>query len=227
MESRRKSTKRPAHASRTEGRATSIALVRTPSFLSSERESLGAMARRIANRSFGALRARASLPTWALMPNWRRRACHIAPIIASLALTYVVIELFGNRYQPRTVTNAEILPLSGVIPGATASVVYTAKDERQCGGYVRRWIIDSSRVVYDLQNNDIFYHGINPADASLPFKFVREFPVPLNIAPGPASYHTQSVRWCNIFQEYFWPMISSRSIEFTAIPGAEHVATSR
>jgi hypothetical protein len=146
------------------------------------------------------------------MNPWRRLACHVAPLLVSLLVGFVLVQLFGNRYQPRIIEDGQVFPAI-VQPGTIAEVRYAARDERECLGRSRRWIVDSKGIIYDLTSIPVFQH-IPGAPSYETFKFVHEFPVPRGISDGPATYHNRVDRWCNVFQEWFWPIHSFEQYNF-------------
>lgn len=148
------------------------------------------------------------------MNPFRRLACHVAPIIVALGISYVLISLFGDRYHPREVLDLHIEPAI-VRPGETASVVFTAIDDRRCFGVVRRFVVDARGRHFQLPDSPAFYN--DTLTRGTQFTYAREFAVPTNIAPGIAIYHSQTVRWCNVFQQYVWPMTDNYRTTFTVV----------
>ena len=215
MGPKRKSQRSTTNRTRAQGHAASSEMVRATSIFPSVPTGLGHVVDWIAHRYAGPLRARADFSTWQMMSPWRRLACHIFPIICALLLGYIAIELFGNRYPPRLISKAEIIPHS-VQAGTPAEVKYTARDERSCSGRTRRWITDSTGVIYDLSQIYVFEHLPNES-SSAEFTFVHEFPVPFGAHAGSAVLHISTTRWCNIFQEWLWPITSSEELSFEII----------
>jgi len=149
------------------------------------------------------------------MPPWRRLACHIAPVIVSVVLGLVVVQLFANRFAPRNVLASEVIP-PNVVAGSTAYVKYTAVDDRQCDAVIYRWITDSTGTIYDLPDAHALYHDTPTGQK---FQFARAFSVPGTAAVGQAFYHSRAVRWCNVFQEFIWPLTYSYTVPFKITDG--------
>lgn len=149
------------------------------------------------------------------MNPFRRLLCHVAPILCALAVSYVLIALIGDRYQPRDVLEVHINP-AAVEQGRAASVVFTAIDDRHCNGVVHRYLVDATGIQYGLPDSVAYYN--DSTTRGVQFRFAREFLVPVNAAPGIATYNSQTVRWCNIFQQYVWPMTDEYKATFTIIP---------
>jgi len=148
-----------------------------------------------------------------MMPPWRRLACHIAPIAVSIVVGYVAIELLANRYMPRSVLASEVIPPT-VRAGETAYVQFEAVDDRQCSAVVYRWVTDSTGTIYDLPDARALYHDTPDGQT---FKFSRPFTVPRIAAGGDALYHSRAVRWCNVFQEFVWPLTYNYKVPFKII----------
>ena len=148
--------------------------------------------------------ARVSFTQWQLMPPWRRLTCHILPVLSAVLVGYCIVQTIGNRYEPRIVVSHAVVPAI-VKPGQVAEQLVTARDERECHGMTRRWIVDSGGVIYDLMPIPVFQH-VPDADPNTPFTFVHEFQVPYGITPGDATIHTHTDRWCNFFQKHLWPI---------------------
>ena len=213
MGPRSKLAKRTTNTTRAPANSEGDQMVRASSIFPSVTPRLGNVVGWIANRYAGPLRPRSSLSAWQVMPPWRRLTCHIAPVFVSIVLGIVAVQLFGNRYQPRQIISSEIIPYD-VVPGSTAQTRIEARDERQCTGMSRRWIVDSAGIIYDLWPIPTFQHEPNGTDPTAVFKFVHEFPVPLGITPGPATLYALNNRWCNVLQQWFWPIPSLNADKF-------------
>lgn len=200
----RKSQHCAAKARRTSGYATSPEMVRASSIFEGFGGALGQVADRLTHFYAGRMGARASFSAWQMMDPWRRLTCHLAPIACALCLGYVAVQLIGNRYEPRVVLSHTIAP-NIVNPGQVAAQQIKAYDERNCEGTDTRWIVDSGKIIYDMADIPVFQHN-ETGDNSQPFTFVHEFQVPFGITPGPATIYTRASRWCNVFQEIFWPL---------------------
>jgi hypothetical protein len=147
------------------------------------------------------------------MDPWRRFACHIMPILCALVLSYVAIQLLGNRYNPRTIIEQHITP-DPVARGSRAFLIVRVKDDRQCSGLIHRWLSDRNGSIYGLPDAHAVYGYVTPG-VSKPFRLSHQIDIPPDIAPGPAEYHSQVERWCNPFQEYVWPMGDAYTVKFT------------
>jgi hypothetical protein len=149
-----------------------------------------------------------------MMPPWRRLTCHVLPILCALCVSYVAVQLFGNRYDPRVVLSHVIVP-ANVMPGQTAAQEIRAFDDRNCQGVNWRWIVDSGSIYYDMASIPVFKHGGGVSGA--PFTFMHEFQVPVGITPGKATIYTLTSRWCNVFQEFLWPFTTEYGEDFTVV----------
>lgn len=152
----------------------------------------------------------------------RRLACHVLPIIAGLCLSYAVIQLVGNRYNPRTIIEQHISP-DPVVPGSRVFLVVHVRDDRQCSGLIHRWLSDSEGHVYGLPDAHAVYGYVTPG-VSKPFRLSHAVDIPPDISVGPAEYHSQVERWCNPFQEFIWPMSDAYEVKFTVKAGAPPTA---
>ena len=146
------------------------------------------------------------------MNPWRRLACHLLPITCALALSYVVIQLVGNRYNPRTIVEQHITP-NPVVRGTRVFLVATVRDDRQCSGQIHRWITDHDGHVFGLPDAHAVYGYVTPG-VKKEFHLSHQIDIPANIEPGPAVYHSRVERWCNPFQEYIWPMGDGYEVKF-------------
>lgn len=167
---------------------------------------------------------RSTFTQWQLMSPWRRLACHVLPVLVGLLITGAVFALAVDRNDPRDIIHATTDP-AVVVPGQIVSIVYTAKDKRECNGVVHRWIVDSGGALkkpklYALPDASVF-HNYTTNAPGVPFEFSREIRVPFNINWGTATYHATTERWCNPLQQYFWPISSSDYASFTVVPGGD------
>jgi hypothetical protein len=189
-------------------------MVRATSIFSRLGGPVGTLAHRIASFYGGRVGPMATFTSWQMMNPWRRFACHIAPIVVALFIGYIGIDLFGDRFNPREVVSATVVP-NDVRPGETASIVLTASDDRPCDGVVHKWLIDSKGVIFDLTDNQVFMHYDKVNAKS--FQFVREFPIPYGMNAGEATYRAHAVRWCNFLQQNFWPITNDYSYKFNVV----------
>lgn len=126
----------------------------------------------------------------------------ISSVIISTAITYAafqvldrrtVVEIYGTWITPNPAT-----------PGHPITITWEAKALRPgCGGEVRRKIIDSTGRVFEFSVVPTVFRE-NTADGS--GRFSREIVLPVEIAPGPASYVARVTRWCGWLQKTLWPM---------------------
>jgi hypothetical protein len=211
MEPRRKPSLKPVSAARTAGDAKGAEMVRATSVFSGLGSRVDNLVGNVASRYAGRVGPRSTFSTWQMMPAWRRLACHIAPFLFAALVGYAAVQLFANRYAPRSIIGSEIQP-AVVMPGARAAVVYTAVDDRTCNAIIHRWITDKNGMIYDLPDSRTIFHDTPIGEK---FKFARQFMLPDIIPPGPAMYNSIAVRWCNPFQEYIWPLTNHYTVPFT------------
>jgi len=188
-------------------------MVRATSIFSRLFSPVGAVASIVASKYAGRVGPRSTFSAWQMMNPWRRLSCHIAPVLVAAAIGLVGIELL-DRGVITVMTNYHIVP-PVVYPGQRAALRYTLQDFRfGCGGSVKRWIVDSEGVVHYL-TNDV---PSRPSDFQAGIMGMREVskevPIPFGSSAGRAIFHAQVTRWCNIFQEYLWPMVSEHTAEF-------------
>ena len=138
----------------------------------------------------------------------RRLLCHAAPVFVSLCIGFFAIELIGPRFESRALINAHIEP-PVLEPGQIGSFKFTASGETRrfdkiCDGVVHRWIVDSQGTIWSI--TDANAAEVIPMDHGS-FDFVRQFPVAVGAAAGPAVYHSEVTRWCNPLQQLFLPIV--------------------
>jgi len=138
----------------------------------------------------------------ALMPWYRRYACHIAPILAALFIGFIGAALL-DRAEPTPVLQAYIEP-QVIHPGGVGTIHYTIREDRVCDGIVHRWLVDSRGVIFDLVDIPT-EHAKPDADSNIT-SFAREVPIPWGISSGPAGYYADTYHWCNPLQKYLWPI---------------------
>lgn len=163
-------------------------------------------------RMFLRLVPRSSLTSWQLMPPWRRFACHIAPAIAALGVTFLIWQLAEDRGQPIKFDTAIIPPIAK--PGQT---VRFELRRAPCDSIIHRWITDSKQHVYDL--SDVNHFAADDDGEHVGAVVVREFSVPLSANEGPALYHAVITRWCNTSQKAIWPITIRYNLPFTVDRG--------
>ena len=137
-------------------------------------------------------------------------ARNFPPVIIALFIGYVAVELFGDR-TIETVNALAVTP-NPVHPGQTATVVYQGRQDNNCDGIVHRWIIDSKGTLIQLDDAGVLHHDI--VDPGKIFTFTKTFNVPLGLNPGPATYNSEAVRWCNSWQQFLWPVRDRYTVSF-------------
>jgi len=112
----------------------------------------------------------------------------------------------------RHVTDLRPVGITEAHPGGTATIEYVGTETKVCDGRVHRSITDSTGAFHDLPDADVFrlpFHDLNKK-----VTFWHEFPVPWKVAPGPATYHSEVVRYCNFLQWLVWPSVERYHIKF-------------
>jgi hypothetical protein len=131
---------------------------------------------------------------------------------AAVGLTVSVpFVLLLDRREVLVIHEVEIVP-NPVAPGGQLTLNWTATERRNCAGVVNRRIIDSRGVVVFLNPVPTVYHDLMVAT---PRRFATTFSIPRSVSPGPATYVSNVLRWCNVLQETIWPMTFSISVQFT------------
>jgi hypothetical protein len=133
-----------------------------------------------------------------------------APAVVALLVSVPFIMIFDRRV-PRTIDTTTITP-SPVKPGETATLIFTATDYRRCTGITIRWIVDSKGVRFLLSNSPVE----SSDELGVSHQFVKDFPIPLGITPGTATYHALVQRWRNPLQQ-FWTMNHDTTAKFDVV----------
>lgn len=90
-----------------------------------------------------------------------------------------------------------------VTAGGLARVIWVVEERRHgCAGRIYPLWVDSEGTVFD-ESPDAVPARYDPVHR---MTFSRWRKVPDGITPGMATFSPKAVRWCNIIQEYIWPM---------------------
>ncbi len=134
-----------------------------------------------------------------------RARCWIAGAIIGAAVVAPPLQLLFDRRAVLTLDAAasSIRP-NPVKAGDTISITWRAIPHRHCAGTVIPRIIDSTGRIYEFARIPVVYHHIMNFGGQ---SFTKTLTLPTVMAPGPARYEAVVIRWCNILQEYLWPMV--------------------
>jgi hypothetical protein len=138
---------------------------------------------------------------------------HICLVLAVLVITPPSIMLFDRR-EPVTIISGTLEP-NTIRSGDPVIVTWTIKENRSCSGDLRRVVVDSVGKVHEFIIEPTIYHEV----LTSPRTFVKRFNMPYGMAPGAATYYGVGTRWCNVLQQFIWPMpFKSPGISFTVLP---------
>lgn len=110
-----------------------------------------------------------------------------------------------DRREP-IIVEAVFLTPNPAYAGDTMTMRWRAMEYRPCGGRViRRFIGSLDKVVRETVAQDTVYRGA--ADGK-PREFEIQFVLPNNLGPGSYTYEPITIRWCNVLQQYLWPIVT-------------------
>jgi hypothetical protein len=144
--------------------------------------------------------------------SWRQLAfrtstCHaIASVVTTIVLFYPALLLF-DRAPPFEFVVGTISParMDGKIyPGGPVTIEWRIKELRHadCGGTIRRTLVDSKGTVYEMAPVTALYAQLREQD-----HFKRTFSLPDGFSSGPAAYYqAKPTYWCNWVQKAIWPV---------------------
>jgi hypothetical protein len=143
---------------------------------------------------------------------WHIFAKNFPPIVLAIFLGFVAIEVLGDR----TIETIQVLAITPdpVKSPATATLIFQGKQSNDCDGVTHRYVVDSAGTLIQLDDAPVFHHEITSTNYGKNFTFTKPLPVPGGLAPGAATYHAEVVRWCNVFQEFLWPVRSYTVVKF-------------
>lgn len=131
--------------------------------------------------------------------------CHL---MAATSMLFVVVTpsiMLLDRRQPLVVEAVSLLP-NVAYAGDTLTMRWAAREYRNCEGFViRRFVGGHDKVIHETIAQRTVYHG--NADSQLR-EFEIQFVIPNNLGPGPYTYEPVTIRWCNILQQYLWPIVT-------------------
>lgn len=153
------------------------------------------------------------------MSAGRSRLCHLmAAIFACLVIAPPAIMLLDRR--PPLIVEAVSLSPDPARPGDTMTMRWRAREFRACDGTViRRFVGGLDHVIRETVSQQTMYHG--DADGKSR-EFEVQFVLPI-LPPGPASYEPITLRWCNVFQQWLWPIETrTPAVTFTVVDRAHN-----
>ena len=143
---------------------------------------------------------------------WQFFTRNFPPVVLALFLGYAAIGMFGDR-TIETITVLAITP-DPVKSPSIATLIFQGKQSNDCDGVTHRYIVDSVGTLIQLDDAPVFHHEITSENYGKPFTFTKPLPIPSGLASGPAIYHAEVLRWCNVFQEFLLPVRSYTSVKF-------------
>lgn len=145
--------------------------------------------------------------------NWRWH------VVAAFACGLIVGPLFYlviDREVPFVIYHGRIVPPEPR-PGDVVEIEWTGNRVRACPGMISRRIVDSIGIIHTIAGVDAQY-----TQTANPQPVVRNFRLPLALAPGPATYYATSSFICNFTQKW-WPIVVERPpVQFNVLPLGEH-----
>lgn len=136
----------------------------------------------------------------------REQWCHMVAAAVSILVITPITFMVADRRDPVVLQQDESY-LTPTTIGTTQKflVTYKVKEYRACDGEIAIRITDSTGRIFPYAVEPTVYRRTVNRDANT---FVKERTAPAGMAPGPATYHVQPWRWCNVFQKYVWPIKS-------------------
>ena len=133
--------------------------------------------------------------------NWMRRIEYVKAGVF-LTLLFGIIILLGDR-RPVVMAISVNFADKAVLAGGLARVVWVVEERRHgCAGRVYPLWVDSEGTVFD-EPPDAVPARSDPVHRMTVSRWRK---VPDGMAPGMATVSPKAVRWCNVLQEYIWPI---------------------
>lgn len=135
----------------------------------------------------------------------RRLKCWIAGGIIGAAVIAPQLQMLLDRREVLTLdARASHIAPNPAKPGDTITITWRASPIRNCAGVVIPRVIDSTGRIYEFARTPTVYQDLmRPGDR----EFTKLLTLPTVMAPGPARYEAVVIRWCNVLQEWLWPMV--------------------
>lgn len=135
----------------------------------------------------------------------RKMKCWLVFLILAIGIPAAMLL---DRREPITLVSGRIVPFE-VRNGGKATVVWRAVEKRACDGEYTRVVIsglDGARQhhAFGIRERTIYRATLTGFGTETTFSRVVDFPT--GMVAGPAIYTTYGVRWCNVLQQYFWPI---------------------
>ncbi len=140
------------------------------------------------------------------MTDFRWLTCQILGISTGLAVSVAAVLLLDRHPPIRLDASRSFITPSPANPGDTITITWAALADRRCGGFIIPRVIDSTGRIYEFARIPVVYHELMKPDAT---QFSKVLTLPTVMAKGPARYEAVVVRWCNVVQEYLWPMVDA------------------
>jgi hypothetical protein len=134
--------------------------------------------------------------------------CHILAALFSISVIAAPILMLADRHPAITIHSVDIFPKE-IYPGSEVTFKWLATEHRNCDGIVRRFLITNVNkpgmlpIVQQFEQAPTTYHY---AMQHTPQSFQTKFSIPKDAEPGQAIYRSKVTRWCNVFQQYIWPI---------------------
>jgi len=132
----------------------------------------------------------------------RRALCH-AGGAATTAVLCAVLYMLLDRAVPIDVIAGQIAP-DPAPAGADVVIELKVIMHRECGGTIRRRIVDSAGVQFEYDDKKVSFPLAGPSEE--PQVFLRPLRLPVAIHRGPAKYVPVFEWWCNPLQR-IWPTV--------------------
>ena len=129
-----------------------------------------------------------------------------APLALSLCVSvWGAVGLTTDRHP----ADLKVVSITDTPPGGVAIVKVVGIEEKDCEGVTHRWLFDKNGVYHDLPDVGVFQ-----PTPGIVTTFDHEFKVPVTMPVGPAIYNSVVMRWCNIWQHAFRPVIDHYNSQF-------------
>lgn len=130
--------------------------------------------------------------------------CHLALATAAFTVFGIPTAMLFDRRPVITIHSMTVDPPE-IRSGERFVIKWDATEHRNCAGEVRRQIVsDVSHIIHDVEPSRTNYHD---AMERTPKHFTTSVVSPMYMHVGPARYKSYVTRWCNVMQEFFWPIV--------------------
>lgn len=145
----------------------------------------------------------------------REIVCHAIVATVAFGIITPALVMLLDRRPVLELEHLELMP-NEVRSGEIVTLVWTAKEKRNCAGVVHRIIYDGVGKIHDFAAVPTNYHNLREPGSRT---FSQPFPLPMGLTPGEGIYAPTVERWCNFMQQYFWRIKDyPPPLHFTILP---------